>query len=81
MGGRIDYVGGRVVAALIYRRQAHVINLFVWPAAPAAATTNSRDGYNIESWSEDGLAFYAVSDVSAVDLGAFRQAFSERTAR
>lgn len=81
VGGRIDYIGGRVVAALIYRRQAHVINLFVWPAAPAAATTASRDGYNIENWSEDGLAFYAVSDVSAADLGAFRQAFSERTAK
>jgi anti-sigma factor RsiW len=81
VGGRIDYIGGRVVAALIYRRQAHVINLFVWPATPAAATTTSREGYNIENWSEDGLAFWAVSDVNAGDLTTFRKAFSELTAR
>ncbi|MGA2289292.1 anti-sigma factor family protein [Bradyrhizobium sp.] len=79
VGGRIDYVGGRVVAALIYKRQLHLINVFIWPAAPAAATARSRDGYNIENWSEDGLTFWAVSDVSADDITRFRQAFFERT--
>jgi hypothetical protein len=72
-------MGGRVVAALIYRRQAHIINVFDWPAAPAAATTTSRDGYNMENWSEDGLTFRAVSEVSAGDLAKFRETFSERT--
>jgi anti-sigma factor RsiW len=84
-GGRVDYIGGRVVAALVYKRQSHVINLFVWPAAPAATnatlpTTASRDGYNMANWSVGGLTFWAVSDVNADDLSRFREAFSSRTA-
>ena len=82
-GGRVDYIGGRVVAALVYRRQSHVINLFVGPASPDATaatvkTTASRDGYNIENWRAGGLNFWAVSDVSADDLARFRDAFSGR---
>jgi anti-sigma factor RsiW len=79
VGGRVDYIGGRVVAALVYRRQAHLINLFVWPSSsPAGVTTASRDGYNIENWSEDGLIFWAVSDVNAADVNKFRQTYSEQ---
>jgi mycothiol system anti-sigma-R factor len=78
VGGRIDYIGGRVVAALIYRRQAHLINLFVWPASAAGPTTASRDGYNMENWSEDGLTFWAISDVSAGDVKKFRETFSKQ---
>jgi anti-sigma factor RsiW len=84
-GGRVDYIGGRVVAALVYKRQSHVINVFVWPAAGGAPTTlrtaASRDGYNMENWSADGLNFWAVSDVSAQDISRFRDAFSSRTAK
>jgi anti-sigma factor RsiW len=75
VGGRVDYVDGRVVAALIYRRHGHVINVFVWPAPPAARTTAVRDGYNIEEWSAQGLQFSAVSDVNAADLTTFRDSF------
>jgi anti-sigma factor RsiW len=81
VGGRVDYIGGRVVAALIYRRQAHLINLFVWPASPAAAITTSIDGYNMDNWSKDGLTFWAVSDVSADDINKFRETFLEQTAK
>jgi anti-sigma factor RsiW len=70
-----------VVAALIYRRQAHLINLFIWPASAAGPTTASRDGYNMENWSEDGLTFWAVSDVSAGEVEKFRETFSEHIAR
>jgi anti-sigma factor RsiW len=85
-GGRVDYIGGRVVAALVYKRQSHVINLFVWPASPDAAATTvkaiaSRDGYNIENWRSGGLNFWAVSDVSANDLAGFRDAFSARAGK
>jgi len=84
-GGRVDYIGGRVVAALVFKRQSHVINLFVWPSPDAAATTVkatvSRDGYNIENWRAGGLAFWAVSDVSADDLAHFRDAFSNRAGK
>jgi anti-sigma factor RsiW len=81
VGGRVDYIGGRVVAALIYRRNAHLINVFVWPASPAAAITASRDGYNMDNWSQDGLTFWAVSDASADDVNRFRETFSEQTAK
>jgi anti-sigma factor RsiW len=81
VGGRVDYVEGRVVAALIYRRRGHLINVFVWPALSGAATATSRDGYNIENWSKDGLTFWAVSDAAADDLSRLRQAFVGQSAR
>jgi anti-sigma factor RsiW len=81
VGGRVDYIGGRVVAALIYRRNAHLINVFVWPALPAAAIATSRDGFNMDSWSKNGLIFWAVSDTSADDVNKFREAFTEQTAK
>jgi anti-sigma factor RsiW len=85
-GGRVDYIGGRVVAALVYKRQSHVINLFVWPApsdatAATVRTTASRDGYNIENWRAGGLNFWAVSDGNADDLARFRDAFSNRASK
>jgi anti-sigma factor RsiW len=85
-GGRVDYIGRRVVAALVYKRQSHIINVFVWPAAPGGTTatlqtTASRDGYNLENWSVGGLTFWAVSDVNAGDLTRLREAFSSGTAK
>jgi anti-sigma factor RsiW len=85
-GGRVDYIGGRVVAALVYKRQSHVINLFVWPASSDGATTtirtaSSRDGYNLENWRAGGLNFWAVSDGNADDLARFRETFSSRVGK
>jgi anti-sigma factor RsiW len=74
VGGRLDYLEGRDVAALIYQRRKHYINMFVWPDA---ATSNSpqiiepRQGYNMMRWSRAGFQFWAVSDVSASDLAEF----------
>jgi anti-sigma factor RsiW len=79
VGGRVDYIGGRVVAALIYRRHAHVINLFIWPAPAPAAGSTMRDGYAIESWTSKGLNFSAVSDTDAEDIHRFREAFVAQT--
>lgn len=77
VGGRVDYIGGRVVAALVYRRNGHIINVFVWPAPSGTTGTSMRDGYNIASWWKDGLAFWAVSDTNAGDLEKFRAAFEQ----
>jgi anti-sigma factor RsiW len=72
-GGRLDYLDGRPVAAIVYRRRQHVINLFVWPdpgrSAPAAET---RDGYNMLHWTSGGMVHWAVSDLNAAELGQFQ---------
>jgi anti-sigma factor RsiW len=74
VGGRLDYLAGRPVAALVYQRRQHVINLFVWPenagldSSPAAG---SHSGYNFLRWHRDGMAFWAVSDLNAQELAEF----------
>ncbi|MBS0479351.1 MAG: anti-sigma factor [Proteobacteria bacterium] len=75
VGGRLDYVGGRVVPAIVYRRRLHTINLFVWPANGAAPATMSVDGYTVLHWRQGDLDYWAVSDVAADDLAQFRAAF------
>jgi anti-sigma factor RsiW len=69
LGGRLDYVGGRRVGAVVYKRRLHTINVFVWPSTEeAAARLVTRNGYHVLSWSRGGIAYWAVSDVSAGDL-------------
>jgi anti-sigma factor RsiW len=73
-GGRLDYFNGREVAALVYQRRLHIINLFVWPSdtgRTTAAESFAKDGYNVSHWERDGFEFWAVSDVNAADLKAF----------
>jgi anti-sigma factor (TIGR02949 family) len=74
VGGRLDYLEGREVAALIYQRRKHFINVFVWPNPAASRSTQaveSRQGYNIMRWSRGGFEFWAVSDVASPDLAQF----------
>src|SRR4051812_4724253 len=67
VGGRLDYLSGQVVAALVYRRREHVINVFVAPglgegAQPASRSEDMfREGYHVLHWTEGGMAFWAVS--------------------
>jgi mycothiol system anti-sigma-R factor len=73
-GGRLDYLEGREVAALVYQRRKHFINVFVWPNPPGMNSTQaieSRQGYNLVRWSRGGFEFWAVSDVAASDLAQF----------
>lgn len=78
VGGRLDYVDNRVVAALIYRRRQHVINLFLWPGDGRRPTAAAKDGYNVLGWQQAGLVLVAVSDLNAVELKEFQDDFSER---
>ncbi|HEV7402228.1 MAG TPA: anti-sigma factor [Chthoniobacteraceae bacterium] len=74
LGGRLDFIDGRPAAALVYGRQKHFINLFVWPAktaAPRKLTTTQRNGYNLAQWSDGKMEFSAVSDLNEADLRVF----------
>ena len=82
VGGRLDYLDNRPVAALIYQRRKHFINLFVWPTesnAAKATKTISRQGYHLLHWVDSDFNYWAVSDVSDSDLQTFRQSFEEQT--
>jgi len=74
IGGRLDYLDRRPVAALVYRYRLHTINLFVVPAThgkDVAPQSRSRQGYRIVSWTHAGMTFWAVSDVEPAQLDRF----------
>ncbi|HJU09140.1 MAG TPA: anti-sigma factor [Rhodanobacteraceae bacterium] len=76
IGGRLDVLGDERVAALVYKRHLHMINLFQWPANGASSEEpkeQSRNGYHAIFWREGGMQFLAVSDTA--DLNAFVQDF------
>ncbi|MHB8530911.1 MAG: anti-sigma factor family protein [Caulobacteraceae bacterium] len=81
VGGRLDYLGRRPVAALVYRHGPHVINLFVWPGrAPTVPATIHKDGYTLIRWGRGDLNFWAVSDVDPAALARFQKTYVARTA-
>jgi anti-sigma factor RsiW len=67
VGGRLDYLADRPVAALVYRRDKHLIDVFVWPGNQVAAD-GTVQGYHVVGWMQDGMSYRAVSDVSIKDL-------------
>ena len=84
IGGRLDYIENRPVAALVYQRRKHFINLFIWPAQSvmtAANKTISRQGYQLVHWIDGDFNYWAVSDVSESDLQLFKQAFEKQLPR
>ncbi len=72
-GGRLDYLDNRPVAALVYKRRQHTINLFLWPSADSDSSprTTIIKGYNVVHWSQSHMAYWAVSDLNAAELGEF----------
>ena len=71
-GGRLDYIDGRPVATVVYRRRKHVINLFMWPEnASAPLRTTMRNGYNLLHWQAGGLEYWAVSDLNPQEMREF----------
>ncbi|MFA6220448.1 MAG: anti-sigma factor [Erythrobacter sp.] len=82
VGGRLDYVDDRPVAALVYRRRLHTINLFIRRApdkeSPLPATLR-RHTYGLEHWVVGDLEYWAVSDVDEADLVSFHRLFVKAT--
>ena len=84
VGGRLDYVENRPVAALVYQRRKHFINLFIWPAESVikvADKTMHHQGYQLVHWIDGDFNYWAVSDVSEGDLQLFKQAFEKQLPR
>jgi anti-sigma factor RsiW len=80
LGGRLDYLERRPVAALIYQRRKHIINLFIWPSDAGAeerAVETSLRGYNLIRWTQSGMRYSAVSDLNLPELQEFRRALQE----
>ena len=80
-GGRLDYVAGRPVAALVYKPGLHVINLFVWPAGegkPVDPRVFERQGFSLVHWTQAGMQAWAVSDMNAAELKSFAILVRER---
>ncbi len=78
LGGRLDYVDAKPVAAIVYRRRVHIINLFCAPAPGSgdrAATMESLQGFNVRRWRENGINLWAVSDINADELAQFGENF------
>ena len=81
-GGRVDYVEHRPVAALVYGRHQHTINLYVLPAPAGAASSGpspeSRQGFQLLRWTHGGMAYIAISDAEPAELAQFRSALVAR---
>lgn len=70
-GGRLDSLGGRTVAVLVYQRGPHVINVFVWPAAERsdrAPEGTAAAGFNMVNWRAEGMNWWAISDLNLGEL-------------
>jgi anti-sigma factor (TIGR02949 family) len=77
-GGRLEVVDGRSVAALVYGRRKHTINLFLWPgSAGGKGQSGVRQGYNWIHWNNGNFEMWAVSDVNSGDLQELRKLWQE----
>jgi len=78
IGGRLDYINGKAVAAIVYRRRGHVINLFVAQSMGSALQTprlETVQGFNVRRWTSQGLNLLAVSDINSDELEEFGRKF------
>ena len=73
LGGRLDYLDGRPVAALVYGRRQHVINVYLWPGAGGAnaGATRTRQGYHVLHWTTRDYTYWAASDLGLAELQDF----------
>ena len=71
VGGRLDYLGGKMAAALVYQRNKHPINVFIVPATKSGDTeplASTLRGYNLLAWTHHEMNYWAVSDLNAHEL-------------
>ena len=81
IGGRLDYLDNHSVAALVYQRRKHFINLFIWPTTPADNKEQkmvTRQGFNLLHWIAGDFTYWAVSDVNIAELQTFKRSFEQQ---
>jgi anti-sigma factor RsiW len=78
-GGRLDSIDGKTVAAIVYHRRLHTVNLYVWPARDSAERSFVKDGFAVSEWSRNGLRYAAISDISPAEVRQFHQLFEQRS--
>ena len=76
VGGRIDYLGGRPVAALVYRQGQHLVNAFVWPDSGGDSRPSfaSERGFLIAHWSQGGMRHCVISDLNREEFNRLVEA-------
>jgi len=81
VGGRIDLLENRPVAAIVYQYQGHFINVFVWPAANHAINfdVQSHQGYSLCGWNKAGLNYLIISELNPADMEKFEDQLRDRT--
>jgi anti-sigma factor RsiW len=79
MGGRIDILERRPVAAIVYQREKQIVNLFVWPATGHKIDIDARSerGYQFCGWNQAGLNYLCISEISGADLEKFESQVRE----
>ena len=77
-GARLDYVGGRPVAVLVYKRRQHLIDVFIWPGSGPSDGAYSRDGFNVERSSAEGMRISLVSDLNRNELSDLARLLTAR---
>ncbi|MGA6975505.1 MAG: anti-sigma factor, partial [Pseudolabrys sp.] len=80
IGGRLDFIDGKSVAVIVYRRRVHVINLFVTQGVGMSLPGPKMEtvqGFNIRRWTDQGLNMLAVSDINREELDEFGNKFEE----
>jgi anti-sigma factor RsiW len=81
LGGRVDYIENRPVAAVVYGRRQHIINVFSWPAPTRGElrpSVSTERGYHLVHWRRDGLELWAVSDLNLPELRQFVSTFDRQ---
>jgi len=76
LGGRVDYLDGRPVAALVYRKGRHIVNAFVWPstAKDSKADFSTERGFQTARWSQGSMEHWVVSDVNREEFNVIVRA-------
>ena len=84
IGGRLEYIGNHTVAALIFQRNKHLINLFVWPAKDSDSPPTPLapiQGFHLVHWTQTGMQIWAVSDLNEKELAEFAELYDAEHAQ